>query len=164
MLKPKHLAVLVALAAFILAAGCATIEQNSSSPDEVRAFFVTANEANFLGVQSFSSKQMDLSGYTHLMGVKYPPTLSVDVLSALPSRPYQAFAVLETSASSPSETYDTNLLEGIKNKARSIGADAIVFCRPSEGAGLTRLQASSKMVAIAIKYRLEDLPKHSKRP
>jgi hypothetical protein len=163
MLKTKHVSVLVSLAAFILTAGCVGIEPKSSH-DDVRAFFVTANEANLLGVQSFSSKQMDLSGYTHLMGTKYPPTQSVDVLSALPSRPYQAFAVLETSASSPAETYNTNLLEGLKNKAKSIGADAIVFCRPSEGAGLAGLQTSSKMIAIAIKYRLEDLPKQTKRP
>ncbi len=163
MMRPRHLPVAISLAAMILTAGCAGIGQQSPS-DEVKAFFVAANEANLLGVQCSSTKQLDLSGYAHLMGIKYPPTQSVEVLSSPPSRPYQAFAVLEASVRYPSETYDATLLEDFKNKAKAIGADAIIFCRPTDGAGLPLLQKSSKLGAVAVKYRLEEGQDRTKRP
>lgn len=164
MTRPGHLPVLPLLAVIILMAGCVGVGQQSS-PDEVRAFFMAANEANYLGVMSMSPNQVDLSGYTHLMGIKYPPTQKVDVLSSPPSRRYQAFAVLESSIPYASETYDPALLEGLKNKARAIGADAIILCHPADRLALmSGLEKSSKIVALAVKYRLEDLEDQNKRP
>jgi hypothetical protein len=126
---------------------------------------VAANEANYLGVMSMSPNQVDLSGYTHLMGIQYPPTQKVDVLSSPPSRRYQAFAVLESSIPFAAETYDPALLEGLKNKARAIGADAIILCHPTDRLALmSGLEKSSKIVALAIKYRLDDLEDQNKRP
>ncbi len=129
-----------------LAAGCAEYGQESR-PDEVRAFFQAANEANFSSVQSMSRSPVDLSGYTPLMGVKYPPTQQVEVLNAAPARPYLAFAVLESSRPSPGETYDSEALEGYKEKARAIGADAIIIRRKA---------AQSGVEVVAIKYRLPE--------
>ena len=125
MMRPGHLPVWPLLAVIILMAGCGGVGQKSP-PDEVRAFFAAANEANYLGVMCLSPNQVDLSGYTHLIGVQYPPTQKVDVLSSPPSRRYQAFAVLESSIPYAAETYDPGLLEALKNKARAIGADAII--------------------------------------
>jgi hypothetical protein len=146
------------LVLFLLAvtatAGCAGISSDSSS-DEVRAFFITAQEANYLGVLCMSPKQMDLTAYSHLMGVKYPPTTSVEVLDSPPSRPYLAFAVLESPVPYISETYAPALLEDFKNKARAIGADAIILCPPKVEV-LPRRQRSAKMEAVAVKYRLEE--------
>jgi hypothetical protein len=149
------------LLAVILTAGCTSMGSNSSS-DEVRAFFVTAQEANYLGVLCMSPRQMDLSSYSHLMGIKYPPTHSVEVLNSPPSRPYQAFAVLESPVPYASETYDPALLEDFKNKARAIGADAIILFPPKVEI-LPRRQNSAKMEAVAVKYRLEN-PMDSKCP
>jgi len=162
-MRPNYLPVLPFLAVIILMAGCAGIAQKAP-PDEVKAFFVAANEANYLGVQCLSPNQVDLSGYTHLMGVKYPPTQEVDVLSRPPSRPYQAFAVLEGSAPNTSETYEPSLLEGFKDKARAIGADALIFSRPADRRGLPGLSNSSKIEAVAVKYRMEEPKGRPKRP
>lgn len=152
------------LTVIILMAGCGGVGRKSP-PSEVRAFFVAANEANYLGVMSMSPNQVDLSGYTHLMGIQYPPTQKVDVLSSPPSRRYQAFAVLESSIPFAAETYDPALLEGLKNKARAIGADAIILCHPTDRLALmSGLEKSSKIVALAIKYRLDDLEDQNKRP
>ena len=148
----------------MLMAGCGGVGRKSP-PSEVRAFFVAANEANYLGVMSMSPNQVDLSGYTHLMGIQYPPTQKVDVLSSPPSRRYQAFAVLESSIPFAAETYDPGLLEGLKNKARAIGADGIILCHPTDRLVLmSGLEKSSKIVALAIKYRLDDLEDQNKRP
>ena len=159
----KDLPLLIFLAALGLTSGCGALEQQSPS-GEVKAFFVAANEANFLGVQCLSPKQLDLSGYSHLVGVKYPPTLAVDVLQGPPPRPYQAFAVLETSAPAPGGTYDSHSLEGLKDKAKAIGADAIIFCGPQGGEVLPGLSNSSKLAAVAIKYRLEAAPNPTGNP
>jgi hypothetical protein len=99
-----------------------------------------------------SSGYVDLSTYSHLSRVKYPPTLNVDVLNQLPSRPYKFFAVLEyeSSAKSTSEA----LMGGLKNKAREIGADAIIICQPGVTQGLPGLLPSTKLQAVAIKYKL----------
>jgi len=164
MMRPGHLPVLPLLTVIILMAGCGGVGRKSP-PSEVRAFFVAANEANYLGVMSMSPNQVDLSGYTHLMGIQYPPTQKVDVLSSPPSRRYQAFAVLESSIPFAAETYDPALLEGLKNKARAIGADAIILCHPTDRLALmSGLEKSSKIVALAIKYRLDDLEDQNKRP
>jgi hypothetical protein len=129
-----------------LVAGCGVIQQKSPS-EEVRAFFLAANEAKFQGVkQCLAPHSLDLSAYAHLMQVRYPPTSSVEVLSGPPSRPYQPFAVLEGSGSLASGAAGTNLMEGLKNKAKEIGADAIIICQPG----------AAKTEAVAIKYRLEE--------
>jgi hypothetical protein len=156
----KHFMVPILLAALLLTGSCVTTEQKTSQ-NEINAFFVAAKETNYLGVECFSAKQMDLSGYAHLTGTRYPPTQSVDLLSAPPSRPHQVFAVLETPLASAS-TADADTLRDLKLKARSIGADAVVLCRPSEVGGLAGPQNSTKMIALAIKYRLEDLSNQTK--
>ena len=84
----KTLGILLLLG--LMAYGCAGAGEKSSS-DEVKAFFVAANEANFLGLICLSPQYKDLSAYNSFMGVKYPPTDSVEVLSGPPSRPYQTF-------------------------------------------------------------------------
>ena len=160
----KHFQVLGFLGALTLAGGCAAVGQQSPA-DDVKAFFLAAHEANFLGVQCFSTKNLDLSGYSHLIGVKYPPTQSVDILNGPPSRPYQAFAVLEAQDPySSSETYDAKVLAGFTSKAKAIGADAIIICGASGQAAPPLLQKSSKLAAVAVKYRLETGPELGKRP
>lgn len=135
----------------VLTAGCGVIQQKSPSED-VKAFFMAINEAKFLGAKQCLSPQLsphslDLSAYDHLMDVRYPPTLSVDVLSGPPSRPYQAFAVLEGPNPFNSTLAAASLIEGFKNKAREIGADAIIICQST----------APKIEAVAIKYKLEEV-------
>ena len=45
-------------------------------------------------------------------------------------------------------------MEGLKNKAREIGADAIIICQPGVNQGLPGLPPSTKLQAVAIKYKL----------
>ena len=99
---------------------------------------------------------MDLSAYSHLAGVKYPPTLKVDILSQAPSRPYKSFAVLEYEPSSNSAPEAQ--MADLKKKAREIGADALIICRPGEKPELSGLPPSTKMQAVAIKYKLTHRP------
>jgi hypothetical protein len=128
----------------VLAAwGCAGVSEKYPS-NEAKAYFAAANEANYLGVGSMSTQHVDLSAYTSLMGVKYPPTAAVEVLSEPPSRPYQAFAVLQSPACQSSQNVSPTELAQLTNKAKSIGADAIIICR------------APATEAVAIKYRLED--------
>ena len=147
MLRNLGLGLSSVLLAVALTAGCGGIQQKSPAND-VKAFFMAANEAKFLDArQCLSPCALDLSTYAHLMNVKYPPTLSVDVLTGPPSRPYQPFAVLEGSDPLNSSVAGTSLIEGFKDKAREIGADAIIICQPT----------TSKIEAVAIKYRLEEV-------
>jgi hypothetical protein len=55
---------------------------------------------------------------------KYPPTKSVDILSAAPDKPCKAIAILETTG--PSNASLPDLLESMRQKAKDIGADAII--------------------------------------
>ena len=131
--------------------GCAGVEEKYPS-DEVKAYFAAANEANYLGVLCMSPKQADLSAYTSYMGVKYPPTTAVEVLSEPPSRPFQAFAVLQGAAASESaavQGVSPTMLAQLTTKAKAIGADAIIICRPPAA------EQPAKAEAVAIKYRLE---------
>jgi hypothetical protein len=153
--KSLHFLPLLAL----LACGCAGAGEKSDS-DEVKAFFAAANEANFLGVACLSPQHVDLSAYTPLMGVKYPLTESVEVLSGPPSRPYQAFAVLQAnraSASPSSQAIAPAVLAQLIAKARTIGADAIIICPPPTA-------EAAKVEAVAIKYRLENSEDKKRRP
>jgi hypothetical protein len=131
--------------------GCAAINLKSPS-QEVKAFFVAGNEANYLALKCPSSSYLDLSAYSHLMGIKYPPTLKVDVLGGPPPRPYKSFAVLEYEPSDGGKT--EGVMEGLKNKAREIGADAIILCHSGLGQGLPGMPPTAKIQAVAVKYQL----------
>ena len=54
----------------------------------------------------------------------YPPTTNVAILSAAPDRPCKAIAILETTG--PANTPLPDLLESMRQKAKDIGADAII--------------------------------------
>jgi hypothetical protein len=129
--------------------GCATVNLKSS-PHEVKAFFVAGKEAHYLALQCPTSGSMDLSAYSHLMEVKYPPTLQVDVLRKAPSRPYKSFAVLECEPAPHARP--EAVVEGLKDKAREIGADAIILCKAGADKGLPEMPPTVKMQAVAIKY------------
>lgn len=133
----------------VTAWGCAGVSEKYPS-DEAKAYFAAANEANYLGVLCLSPGQVDLSAYTSYLGVKYPPTAAVEVLSEPPSRPYQAFAVLQSPASQSSPDVSPTVLAQLTDKAKAIGADAIIICRPATAA------PPAKAEAVAIKYRLEN--------
>ncbi len=135
-------------AAVIAVSGCAGVNQKSPS-QEVKAFFVAGSEAKYMALQCPSSGYADLSAYTHLMGIKYPRTFQVDVLRQPPSRPYQAFAVLECEPAPQGQSQE--LMAGLKDKAMEIGADAIILCHGPE-LGLPGIPPTPKMQAVAIKY------------
>lgn len=146
----KNAVFLLMVTVGLVVAGCAEINLKSPSP-EVKTFFVAGQEADFLGAQCDTAGYVDLSAYSHLAGIKYPPTLKVDILNRPPSRPYKSFAVLEYE---PSITASGASLEGLTGKAREIGADAIIICQPGQNQGLPGLPLSTKMQAVAIKYKL----------
>jgi hypothetical protein len=137
--------------AAMLSSGCADIEVKSP-PRDVQTFFVSGQEADFLGALCLSTKGLDLSAYSHLAGVRYPPTTKVDVLYGPPSRPFQSFAVLECESNFHSQPAEVTA--GFQEKAREIGADAIILCRPGLDRGLPGMPLSAKMQAVAIKYKL----------
>ncbi|MCX5889792.1 MAG: hypothetical protein NTY36_10115 [Deltaproteobacteria bacterium] len=148
----KNLSLLLLLG--LIACGCAGVSEPSPS-DEVKAFFMAANDANFLGLTCMSPQSKDLSAYSSFMGVKYPPTDSVEVLSGPPSRPYQAFAVLQGSASS-SPIATPGLLAQLTTKAKAMGADAIILCPQPGGPEQTGAVRPAKVEAVVIKYRWEN--------
>jgi hypothetical protein len=137
--------------AALMVSGCTTIDLQSPPPD-VKAFFVAGNKANFLALQSLSSDCVDLSAYDRQIGVKYPPTLKVDILSKPPSRPYKVFAVLECESSYYPGS--KRLMEGLKTRAREIGADALILCHAGTNQGLPGVSQTQRMQAVAIKYKL----------
>lgn len=79
------------------------------------------------------------------------------MLSEPPSRPYQAFAVLQSPATQSSPDVSPTVLAQLTNKAKAIGADAIIICRPPAA------DQAAKAEAVAIKYRLEK-PEEKPRP
>jgi hypothetical protein len=129
--------------------GCAEINRRSPS-QEIKAFFVAGKEAQYLALQCPTSGAVDLSAYTHLMEIKYPPTFQVDVLRKAPSRPYKSFAVLECEPAPHSRPEE--MVEGLKGKAREIGADAIILCQSGPGQGLPEIPPTAKLQAVAIRY------------
>jgi hypothetical protein len=135
----------------MVVSGCTSIDLQSPPPD-VKAFFVAGNKANFQGFLNLSSDCVDLSAYDQQIGVKYPPTLKVDILSKPPSRPYKVFAVLECESSFYAAS--ERMMEGLKNKARNIGADALVLCHAGTDPGLPGVSPTQKIQAVAIKYKL----------
>ena len=113
---------------------------------------MAGKEAQYQGLECPGSGSVDLSAYTHLTGVKYPRTYQVDVLVEPPSRPYKSFAVLEYNSTSPSEPEEVEA--GLKDKAREIGADAIILCQTGPDQKLPGISSTAKMQAVAIKYIL----------
>lgn len=152
-LKIAYAAVILLLlgTAALVVSGCTSIDLQSP-PSDVKAFFVAGNKANFLTLQSLSSDCVDLSAYDRQIGVKYPPTLKVDILSKPPSRPYKVFAVLECESSYYSGS--RRLMEGLKTRAREIGADALILCHAGTNQGLPGVSPAHRMQAVAIKYKL----------
>ena len=135
--------------------GCA--ETNRVSPSqEVGAFFVAGKEAQYLALQCPTSGSVDLSAYSHLMEIKYPPTFQVDVLRQPPSRPYQSFAVLEYDPAPQAKPGEVEA--GLTDKAREIGADAIILCQTGPDQKLTGIPPTAKMQAVAIKYIMTSTP------
>jgi hypothetical protein len=133
--------------AVIGVSGCA---ETRSPAQEANAFFVAGKEAQYLGLQCSSSGYADLSAYDHLIKVQYPHTSQVEVLREPPSRRYQAFATLEYDPTPPAGSED--VVEGLKGKAREIGADAIILCPSGPDQGLSGITAKGKMPVVAIKY------------
>ena len=138
-------------AAVMVFSGCAAVSLQSPSK-EVKTFFVAGREANLLGVLCLSPTAMDLSAYDQQMGIQYPATLKVDVLNEPPARPYKSFAVLESYSASYAD--HEKILEEFKNKAREIGADAIITCHAGPGQGPPGKWPAQKMQVVAIKYKL----------
>jgi hypothetical protein len=136
-------------AAVMGVSGCSEINLMSPS-QEVNEFFLAGKEAQYRALQCPSSGSVDLSAYAHLMQVKYPPTSQVDVLRQPPSRPYQSFAVLEFEP--PPHSRAEEVVEGLKGKAREIGADAIILCQAGPDQKLAGIPPTGKMQAVAIKY------------
>lgn len=71
-----------------------------------------------------------LSGCAHTSGIMldntatYPPSEKVEIVMNPPSRPYVEIAMLETAA--PVGTPLTDLLENMRQKAKALGADAVI--------------------------------------
>lgn len=132
------------------------------SDAERKAFFAAAQQANLQGIMCMNPKQyVDLSAYAPFLGVKYPPTASVDILSGPPSRPHQVFAVLQCTAAAASPSSGSlapAVAAEFTAQAKSIGADAIII-RPSRDDHNQKKVESNKWEAVAIKYRLENLEK-----
>jgi hypothetical protein len=135
--------------------GCA--ETNRVSPSqEVGTFFVAGREAQYLALQCPTSGSVDLSAYAHLSGVKYPRTFHVDVLREPPSRPYQSFAVLAYDPAPPAKPEEVET--GLTDRAKEIGADAIILCQTGPGQKLAGIPPTAKMQAVAIKYIIASPP------
>jgi hypothetical protein len=135
--------------------GCAETKRVSPS-HEVGAFFMAGKEAQYQGLECPGSGSVDLSAYTHLTGVKYPRTYQVDVLVEPPSRPYKSFAVLEYDPAPQAKSEEVEA--GLKDKAREIGADAIILCQTGPDQKLAGIPPKGKMQAVAIKYIATSTP------
>ena len=139
--------------------GCLRVLPKSTGslhPRRLTSFFVAGKEAQYLSLQCPTSGSADLSAYTHLTKVKYPPTFQVDVLREPPSRPYQSFAVLEFEPAPLSRAEE--VVAGLKGKAREIGADAIILCPSGPDQKLAGIPPTAKMQAVAIKYIVTSTP------
>jgi hypothetical protein len=144
--------------------GCAHVNQQSVSPEvkvtpqplEVKTFFAAGNEASYRGLQNLSSSIVDLSAYAHRMEIKYPRTFQVDVFKKPPLRPYKSFAVLECEPAPLSNPEE--VVEKLTEKAREIGADAIILSGAGLDQGLPGIPLTSTMQAVVIKYLLTSTP------
>ncbi len=138
--------------------GCANVNQQTESqaitvtaqPQEVNAFFVAGQETHYRGLLTDSSGNVDLSAYSKQMRIKYPRTVQVDVLKAPPSRAYKSFAILECKPGPRSTSGE--VLAGLKDKAREIGADAIILYGAGLDQGQSGITLPSRIQAEAIRY------------
>ena len=73
-----------------------------------------------------------------------------------PSRPYKSFAVLQYNPAPQAKPEEVEA--GLKDKAREIGADAIILCQTGADPKLPGLPPAAKMQAVAIKYILTSPP------
>ncbi|WP_139223277.1 hypothetical protein [Microbulbifer thermotolerans] len=71
----------------------------------------------FSGCAQTSVLMLETSAY-------YSPTSSVDIIGEPPKRPYKKIAMLESTG--PVNTPMTKLLESMRQKAMTIGADAVM--------------------------------------
>jgi hypothetical protein len=78
---------------------------------------------------------------------KYPPARGVEVLYQEPHRPFKSFAVVEAEGSAS----ETQLLESLREKAKALGADAIIVLPPRQKEGTGGLLFPI-LKGIAIKY------------
>lgn len=115
---------------------------------------MAGQQAEALGALCLAPHGIDLSAYPQMVGVRYSPTSRVEILNEPPSRPYQSFAVLECDALS--RTRLEELTGELTQKAREIGADAIILCRAGPDHGPQAMPASGKIQVVAIKYKMAD--------
>ena len=145
----------------LLLCGCAGWTENQADAER-QAFFAAAQQANLQGLTCMNPRQyVDLSGYAPYLGVKYPPTDSVEILTKPPSKPHQAFAFLQCAcpaAVNHSGTLAPTVLSELTSQAKSIGADAIIV-RTGRDQTNQKNGGADKVEAVAIKYRLENLEK-----
>jgi len=145
-----YLVSVVGAAVLGLLVGCSGLGPAANPNVQVKTFFLAANEANFLCLKERPPQGgPDLSAYSHLMDMKYPPTTSVEVLTAPPAKPYQVFAVLAGPKPTELQAGDSGSMAGFITQAKAIGADAVMFCPEAGGA------ASGAKEVLAIKYKVE---------
>jgi hypothetical protein len=148
--KMIYLVSLVGAAALDLLVGCGGLGPTVNPNAQVKTFFLAANEANFLCLKDRPLQGgPDLSAYSHLMDMKYPPTTSVEVLTAPSAKPYQVFTVLVGPKSVELRAGDSGSMAGFVTQAKAIDADAVMFCPEGSGA------ASGAKEVLAIKYKVE---------
>jgi hypothetical protein len=69
-------------------------------------------------------------------GATYAPTQNVQIITQTPNRPFKQIAMLETRG--PVNTSMPSLLENMRQKAGTIGADAVI---PTEDASMSQQQS-----------------------
>jgi len=85
----------------------------------MRVIFLVVLVAVLAGCASVTTRVVEMNP-----AVRYPPTSNVEVLFEPPQRPYVQIAVLE--AEGVFGTGELELLEDMRERARALGADAIV--------------------------------------
>jgi len=86
----------------------------------------------------------------------YPPTEKVEILRNPPAKPYKEIAIFETHSNSPEGGSEIECIQAMAEKAKSIGADAIIIDdRRTILGGITGVGHPlnySLVRAVAIKY------------
>ena len=93
------------------------------------------------------------SGHTLLKGVQYPPTSHVEVLFEVPSRPYEAFALVEARSYTVPRATIPDLINELKRRAASIGADAIILSEKTGEIVYLGGQTAPTLSATAMKFK-----------
>jgi len=102
-----------------------------------------------LNCSSFSST----SGYTLLKNTQYAPTENVEVLFEPPIKPYESFAMIEARSYTVPRATIPDLINELKNKAKNLGADAIIISNKAGEVVYLGGQTAPTLNAIAIKYK-----------